>query len=150
MFEERSSVHICNPIPKRPPQASQSEDPLATYTEYPYTEYLKVIATPRYEKDAKRLLKEEEKAAMELSIMTDPEAHPVVPGLSGVRKARWSRQGKGKSGGVRAIYYYSVAPSVMYLIYIYAKNEQANLNQDQRKQVKKVVEVIKRGKKENQ
>jgi mRNA-degrading endonuclease RelE of RelBE toxin-antitoxin system len=111
---------------------------------------LKVIATPRYEKDAKRLLKAEEKTAMELAIISDPQAHPVVPGLHGVRKARWSRQGKGKSGGVRTIYHYSVTPAEMYLIFIYAKNEQANLNPDQRKQVKKFVEVIKHGKKENQ
>jgi hypothetical protein len=111
---------------------------------------LRVIATPRYERDAKRLLRAEEQAAMELAIISDPDAHPVVPGLGGVRKARRSRQGKGKSGGVRAIYYYSVAPAEVYLIYIYAKNEQADLNQDERKQVKKVVEVIKHGKKGNQ
>jgi hypothetical protein len=49
--------------------------PLASYTEYPYTQYLKVIATPRYERDAKRLLKAEEKKAMELAIISDPEAH---------------------------------------------------------------------------
>jgi hypothetical protein len=41
---------------------------------------------------------------MEASIAADPESHPVVVGTGGVRKARWSRQGKGKSGGVRVIY----------------------------------------------
>jgi hypothetical protein len=62
-----------------------------------------VFATKQYEREAKRLLTELEIAAMEASIAADPEAHPVVPGTGGVRKARWSRQGKGRSGGVRLI-----------------------------------------------
>jgi hypothetical protein len=47
----------------------------------------------------KRLLSAEERAAMEQSIASAPEAHPVVAGTGGVRKARWGRQGKGKRGG---------------------------------------------------
>ncbi len=43
---------------------------------------------------------------MQLAIAADPAAYPVIPGTGGVRKARWTRQGKGKSGGVRVIYYY--------------------------------------------
>ena len=29
----------------------------------------------------------------------------VIPGTGGIRKLRWRAKGKGKSGGVRAIYY---------------------------------------------
>jgi len=50
-------------------------------------------------------LKAEEQAAMELAIVSDPEAHPVMVGMGGIRKARWARHGGGKSGGVRTIYY---------------------------------------------
>ena len=47
-----------------------------------------VFATKQYERQAQRLLSELEIAAMENAIAADPEAHPVVPGTGGVRKAR--------------------------------------------------------------
>ena len=66
-----------------------------------------------------------------------------------IRKARWARQGGGKSGGVRTIYYYRVADSAIYLLLVYAKNEQEDLTPEQRKQAKKVVEVIEHGKRKS-
>jgi hypothetical protein len=64
------------------------------------------IATSRYRREARRLLTEEEGAAARDATASNPEFYPVIPGTGGVRKARWRRQGKGKSGGVRVIYYY--------------------------------------------
>ena len=80
------------------------------HTEIPYRKVAMatVFATTRYERNAKRLLTEPERAALRDGIASNPELHPVIPGTGGVRKARWSRQGKGKSGGVRVIYYYWV------------------------------------------
>lgn len=65
-----------------------------------------VFATSAYARTAKRLLSEEERYAMEASIAANPEAHPVIPASGGLRKARWPRSGKGKRGGVRAIFYF--------------------------------------------
>jgi hypothetical protein len=64
---------------------------------------VRVFATSRYEKEVRRLLTEPEQSAMQLAVAADAEAHLVVPGAGGVRKARWMRQSKGKSGGVRSI-----------------------------------------------
>ena len=109
-----------------------------------------IFTTSIYERNAKRLLKSGEKAAMEQAIAADPENHPVIPGLGGARKARWSRQGMGKRGGVRTIYYYyRAANSELHFVLVYAKNEQTDLTPEQWKQVTKVVEVIKHGKKGN-
>jgi mRNA-degrading endonuclease RelE of RelBE toxin-antitoxin system len=65
-----------------------------------------VFATSRYERDAKRLLTQQERSMLRDAIASNPERHPVIPGTGGVRKARWSRRDKGKSGGVRVIYYH--------------------------------------------
>lgn len=105
-----------------------------------------VFATKRYERDAKRLLTEEESAALRDAIASSPQAHPVVPATGGIRKARWGRQGRGKSGGVRVIYYYWVSDDEVYLLYIYAKNEQADMSAADRKAVKALVEELKRAK----
>jgi len=94
---------------------------------------------------------------MQLAIAADPEAHPMVPGTGGVRKARWARQGKGKSGGVRVIYYYwrtteeigaQVMDRELYLLSIYAKNEQSDMTAADRKAAKKFVEGLKNAKKQ--
>jgi hypothetical protein len=83
---------------------------------------------------------------MEAAIAADPDNYPVVPGTGGVRKARWSRQGRGKSGGVRVIYYYWVSDNEVYMLYLYAKNEQADMDAAGRKEARKFVEALKRGK----
>src|ERR1700738_736944 len=38
-------------------------------------------------------------------IARNPEAGDLVPASGGVRKVRWGRQGSGKRGGVRIIYF---------------------------------------------
>ena len=68
-----------------------------------------VIAASRYERDARRLLTVQERVALRDALAPNPELYPVIPGTGGVRKARWGRQGKGKSGGVRVIYYYWIS-----------------------------------------
>jgi hypothetical protein len=52
---------------------------------------------------------------LEESIAEEPERHPPIPGTGGFRKARWRRPGGGKSGGVRAIYYFMLRPDVVFL-----------------------------------
>jgi mRNA-degrading endonuclease RelE of RelBE toxin-antitoxin system len=108
-----------------------------------------VIATTRYEKEARRLLSEDERDAMQKAIAAGPEAHPVVPATGGVRKARWGRQGKGKSGGVRVIYYYLVSDTEVYMLSVYSKNEQSNMTEADRKAAKGFVEALKNAKKES-
>jgi hypothetical protein len=90
-----------------------------------------------------RLLTEWERISMEDAIASGPEAHPVVSGTGGVRKARWKRQGKGKSGGVRVIYYYLAAGATVYLLSVYSKNEQSDMTPDGRKFARKFVEGLK-------
>jgi hypothetical protein len=53
-------------------------------------------------------------AAMEANIAADPLAYPVIRGTGGFRKARWSRGATGKSGGVRAIFYYFVSGDTVF------------------------------------
>jgi mRNA-degrading endonuclease RelE of RelBE toxin-antitoxin system len=118
---------------------------------------VRVFATSGYEKEVRRLLAEPEQTALQLAIAADPEAHPMVPGAGGVRKARCGRQRKGKSGGVRVIYYYCRATeeitmqaleAEVYLLSIYAKNDQSDMTAADRKAAKKFVEGLKDAKKQ--
>jgi hypothetical protein len=56
-----------------------------------------------------------------------PEAGNVVPGSGDVRKLRWAVSGKGKSGGVRVIYYFKKQDDEIWLLTIYSKTEVENI-----------------------
>jgi len=83
---------------------------------------------------------------MQSALAADPGSHPVIPGTGGIRKARWSRQGTGKSGGVRVIYYYWISDNELYLLYLYAKNERSDLSAADRKAARRFVEALRHAK----
>lgn len=51
-------------------------------------------------------LSEDEYLGLQSFLLQYPEVGKIVRGSGGVRKIRWAIAGKGKSGGVRVIYYF--------------------------------------------
>ena len=51
----------------------------------------------------------------------NPEAGDVIPGTAGLRKVRWARQGMGKRGGARVIYFNRLENGEIWLLIVYAK-----------------------------
>jgi hypothetical protein len=52
-----------------------------------------------------------------------PNAGKVVPQSGGIRKIRWAMSRKGKSGGVRVIYYFKKQDDEIWLLTNYSKSE---------------------------
>ncbi len=102
-----------------------------------------IAYTSVYEKRVGKLLQAEERNAMELHVAGNPEIHAVVAGTGGVRKARCGRQGKGKRGGVRVIYFYRSVADVVYFLDIYAKAVKEDLTPADRQQLKELVNRLK-------
>ena len=73
----------------------------------------------------------------------DPEKAPPLPGTGGVRKIRLKSSSKGKSSGFRICYFYYVASEVIYLLFIFQKNEQENLTNAQKKELKTLTDALK-------
>lgn len=65
-----------------------------------------------------------------------------MEGTGGVRKLRWGRCGRDKSGGVRIIYYFHSEAMPVYLLTLFAKNEQANLSKAERNAVAVLVDTL--------
>lgn len=105
---------------------------------------MKIVPLPGYEKQIKRLLAADERMAMELNIAAQPLSYPVMPQTGGCRKARWARGNRGKSGGIRAIFYYYVRGETVYLIDAYPKNEKENLTDAEKNDLKKLSKAIER------
>ena len=55
---------------------------------------------------------------------------------------RWSIAGKGKWGSLRIIYYYKTVKSLIYLLYVYKKNESEDLTDKQLEILAKAVREL--------
>lgn len=77
-------------------------------------------------------------------LLQDPRAGDVDTGTGGLRKLRMRdrRRTKGKRSGARVHYLYLEPHSVIYLMFVYGKDEQTRLTVRQRKELKAVVEAI--------
>ena len=71
-----------------------------------------------------------------------PTAGDLIEGTGGVRKLRWARDGRGKSGGVRVIYYFHSEAMPLYLLTMFAKNERANLSKAVRNALAGLVDLL--------
>ena len=67
---------------------------------------LTVAELPEYLRAATRLLADADRRAIVDHLAAHPTAGDLIEGTGGVRKLRWARDGRGKSGGVRVIYYF--------------------------------------------
>ena len=87
------------------------------------------------------LLSDDEYAELQGTLIVTPEAGDVVKETGGLRKLRWSqdRRGKGKRGGVRVIYYWYAAGSLIYMLLAYSKDERDDLSVAQKKALARLV-----------
>lgn len=108
----------------------------------PYNIKMKLFRTKTYEKRAKKLLTKDELSTAEHEIFSNPEKWPVIQGGGGIRKARAARGNSGKSGGVRIIYYFMSKNGLIYLLDLYAKNQQDNLTDASKKYFKDFIKSI--------
>ncbi len=68
-------------------------------------------------------LSDEEYRLFQLFLMENPDKGNIVKGSGGVRKIRWAIKNKGKSGGIRVIYYWKKEADEIWLLTLYSKNE---------------------------
>ena len=81
-------------------------------------EFIEATAFTKY---VYEYLSDDEYVGLQSFLFQYPEAGKVVPGSGGVRKVRWAMSGRGKSGGVRVIYYFKQQDDEIWLLTIYSK-----------------------------
>ena len=101
-----------------------------------------IVETQAFRAAAKACMSEAEIADAITMIAAAPKCGAVMKETGGVRKARFAIAGRGKSGGVRIIYYFHSATKPIYLLTVFAKNEKDNLSKAERNALRKIVEKL--------
>lgn len=108
------------------------------------TKPITVAEVETFIRQSEVLWSDEEKLVFVDFIARNPEAGDVIPETGGVRKVRWSRQGTGKRGGTRVIYFYYHADAPLYLLMVYAKARKEDLAPAEKKAARDFTATLKR------
>jgi hypothetical protein len=99
-----------------------------------------IVETTVFTKLIQELMSDDDYKDLQEALVNRPDLGDVIKGSGGIRKVRWKLEGKGKSGGVRVIYYWVVSEEYIRMLYVYPKGKQANLTKAQLAQLKAIVE----------
>lgn len=101
-----------------------------------------VVELPEFQRKSSKLLSLDEVASVISYLAAHPAAGDVMQGTGGIRKLRWSIQGRGKSGGVRVIYYFHGETMPLLLLTVFGKGEKANLSKAERNNLAKLTAIL--------
>jgi hypothetical protein len=103
---------------------------------------ISVVETNAYLAKAKRLMTEQERAAIVDLLAADPECGDLIPDGGGIRKVRVGVGNRGKRGGARVIYFFHSRRMPVFLLTVFAKNEPADLSRREILDLAKAVKLI--------
>jgi len=89
------------------------------------------IETPIFSRLLSGILSDDEYTELQQYILDKPDIGAIIRNSGGIRKMRWGFCGRGKSGGIRIIYYWRVSADQIMMLYLYPKNKQSDLTDSQ-------------------
>jgi hypothetical protein len=107
---------------------------------YPIT----IARAASFDKEILTILSELELDELINFVALHPERGDVIPGTGGVRKLRWAGGGKGKSKGLRIMYFYHDLNMPLFLLAVYSKGERLRLTKGEERTLAKMADDLKR------
>lgn len=103
----------------------------------------KFIMGSEFEKGWKALhLDDDDLSRLQKELLENPKSGEVIRGTGRLRKMRFAFDDRGKSGSTRVCYVDFVVKEVIYLLVVFAKNEQENLSKAERNILKKKIDIL--------
>ncbi|QUX93230.1 hypothetical protein CYL31_18310 [Marinomonas sp. A3A] len=99
-----------------------------------------IVETPIFTKLINEIMSDDEYKELQEALVIKPDLGVLIKNSGGLRKIRWSVDGRGKRGGVRIIYYWMTENEQLYMMYIFPKSTQENLTDAQTKALRQIVE----------
>jgi len=89
---------------------------------------MEIVETPIYTKYITELLSDEEYQELQKFLIENPKSGDIIKSSGGIRKLRWKMKNKGKSGGIRNIYYFYESDNTLLMLYAYSKGRKDDLS----------------------
>lgn len=101
------------------------------------------VELPAFARHRSAYLDDEALIALQNLLMNHPDAGDLIPDAGCLRKLRFgdARRGKGKSGGLRVIYYWWMTGFQFWLFTIYDKDEITDLTPRERRALKAMIKA---------
>ena len=103
---------------------------------------MEFIETPTFTRLLTDLLSDEEYRALQNVLVENPARGDILKGGGGIRKLRHALPGRGKSGGVRAIYYWIKDDHQIYMLLIYPKSKKDTLTDQETALLRELVKDL--------
>ncbi len=97
------------------------------------------IETSLFSKILPKYLSDDEYRRLQSYLLQKPDAGDIVRHSGGVRKVRWAPTGEGKSGGIRAIYYWKKSDDEIWMLTLYSKSEKSTISGHVLKQIAEAI-----------
>lgn len=97
------------------------------------------VETSEFTKKILVLLTDEQFGKLQIFLCDNPEFGKLIKGSGGIRKIRWAAKGKGKSGGVRVLYYWAASRERILFLDVYPKNEKEDLSDRELRLLRNIV-----------
>lgn len=101
-----------------------------------------IVEMPEFVAATRKLMDDEERATLVDYLAHNPIVGDMIQGTGGVRKLRWTLEGRGKRGGARVIYFYHNTSMPLFLLTAYAKNRRTDLSQKDRNDFRRMTRLL--------
>ncbi len=103
----------------------------------------KFVMMPIFDKQWKEMgLDDNDLQSLQTTILENPQIGNVIKGTGKLRKLRFALPNRGKSGSSRVLYVDFVVAETVYFIFAYPKNEKDDLSDEERNNIKKLIDKI--------
>lgn len=103
----------------------------------------KFVMMPVFDKQWREMgLDDNDLQSLQTQLLENPQIGKVIKGTGKLRKMRFALPNRGKSGSSRVLYVDFVVAETIYLIFAYSKNEKDNLSDEERNNIKKLIDRI--------
>ena len=104
---------------------------------------ISVVELPEFQKFTKSYLSEKECTEIINYVAANPNQGDIIRGTGGIRKLRFAiSNNKGKSGGMRIIYFYHNENMPVFLITGFIKSKMENINESDCNKLKKLSDEL--------
>lgn len=103
---------------------------------------MEFIETPTFTRLLTALLSDDEYLGLQNVLLDDPSRGSLIKGGGGIRKLRHALTGRGKSGGIRVIYYWIRDDQQIFMLLVCPKSKKDDLTDRETAMLRELVKEL--------